>query len=143
MKTKKDSKTINKRRAIIDTYTSIYPVDLIVANKYTTLEELKELYIYSDGIELDEEVTSCDASTCTIKRKSDGKFCILVKYNHPAKYLIDKKLDFINTCSHEATHVALDIYEFIHQQVCNCSSEPFCYLQGWAAECIYKTWTKK
>lgn len=143
MKAKKDSKTVNNRRAIIDTYTSIYPIDLVVANKYVTLEELKELYVYSDGIEIDEEVMDCDATTSTIKRKSDGKFCILVKYNHPAKYITDKKADFIDTCSHEATHVALDIYEYIHQQVCNCSSEPFCYLQGWATKCIYKTWTKK
>lgn len=143
MKTKKDNKTISNSRAIIDTYTSIYPVDLVVANKYVTLEELKELYVYSDDLELDEEVTNCDASTCTVKRKSDNKFCLLVKYNHPAKHITDKKLDFINTCSHEATHVALDIYEFIHQQVCNCSSEPFCYLQGWATECIYKTLSKK
>lgn len=143
MKTKKNSKTVNNRIAIIDTYSSIYPVDLVVANKYTTLEELKELYIYSDGVELDEQIMDCDATTSTIKRKSDNKFCILVKYNHPAKYVCNAKLEFINTCSHEATHVALDIYEFIHQNVCNCSPEPFCYLQGWATECIYRTLTRK
>ena len=121
MKTKKDNKTVSNSKAIIDTYTNVYPVDLVVANKYVTLEELKELYVYSDNLELDEEVINGDASTCTVKRKSDNKFCILVKYNHPSKYITDKKLDFINICSHEATHVALDIYEFIQQRVCNCS----------------------
>lgn len=143
MKTKKNSKTVNNRIAIIDTYSSIYPVDLVVANKYTTLEELKELYIYSDGVELDEHIMDYSATTSTIKRKSDNKFCILVKYNRSAGYVCDAKLEFINTCSHEATHVALDIYEFVGQDVCNCSSEPFCYLQGWATECIYRTLTRK
>lgn len=143
MKTKKDSKTNNNSRSIIDTYSCIYPVDLVVANKYATLEELKELYVYSDCTELDEDIMNGDATTSDIKRKSDDKFCILVKYNHPAKHKCDAKLDFINTCSHEAGHVTLDIYEFIHQNVCNCSSEPFCYLLGWATECIYKTLTRK
>ena len=55
----------------------------------------------------------------------------------------DKKLNRIGTISHEATHVALDIYDYIEQNICNCSPEPFCYLQEWAFECIYKTLSKK
>ena len=33
-----------KNRAIIDTYKNLYDLDLIVANKYTKLEQLKKLY---------------------------------------------------------------------------------------------------
>lgn len=133
---------MKNKKSIIDTYETIYYVDLVVANKYTTLEELKELYTYSDGQELDDCVMSADASTCTARRKSDGKDCIIVKHNKDCKWK-NKKLDFINTISHEAGHVCLDIYERVGQNICNCSPEPFCYLLGWAAECIYTTWTKK
>lgn len=145
MKVKKNNKSVNNSKAIIDTYATIYCLDLVIANKYVTLEQLKELFVYSDDTELDESIVNADATTSTVKRKSDNKYCILVKYNHGANYKMDsiqKKHDFINTCSHEATHVALDIYEACDQKVCFCSPEPFCYLQAWATECIYKTLTK-
>ena len=39
---------MKNKKSIIDTYyLEIYDVYLVVANKYTTLEELKELYVYS------------------------------------------------------------------------------------------------
>ena len=131
-------------KSIIDTYPTIYYVDIVVANKYTTLDELKELYTYSDGVILDEQVTKqlCTTSTCT--RISDGKDVILVKYNRDCDIKgIDKKVDLINTVAHEAGHCVLDIYEHMGQNICNCSPEPFCYLLGYVAECIYKTLSKK
>lgn len=133
----------NKR--IIDTYTTLYQIDIVVANKYTTLEELQKLYMFTDKVELNNSIIDdCIATTSIVTRKKDNKTCILVKYNQDSKVSsIDKKLDFINTCSHEATHVALDIYEIIQQQLCFCSPEPFCYLQAYATECIYKTLTRK
>lgn len=144
MKTKKDSKTSNNSKAIIDTYETIYYVDLVVANKYTTLEELQNLYVYSDKQELDECIIHGDCTTSTVIRKSDNKDCVLVKYNHRTKFKgISDKEDLINTVAHEAGHVVLDIYEHINQNVCNCSPEPFCYLLGWATQCIYKTLTNK
>ena len=134
----------NKTKSIIDTYyNDVYDVYLVVANKYTTLEELKELFTFSDGVELSDEILNGQSTTSTCKRKSDGAYVVLVKYNKPNTCTsVDERLNFINTCSHEATHVALDIYELISQNVCFCSSEPFCYLQGWAIQNIYKTLTK-
>lgn len=130
--------------SIIDTYSTIYYVDIVIANKYATLEELKELYTYSDGVELDESILNCECTTSTCKRKSDNKDIILIKYNRDSKIKgTDKKVDLINTVCHEAGHVVLDIYEHMNQQVCNCSPEPFCYLLGYVAECAYKTLTKK
>lgn len=146
MKTKKDSKTSNNSRAIIDTYSCIYPVDLVVANKYVTLEQLQELYDYCKGQELDDKVTDpeSNATTTYVRRKKDEKACVLVKYNNnDCSKSADKKLNYINTICHEAGHVALDIYDYIRQNICNCSPEPFCYLLGWATECIYKTLSKK
>ena len=131
-------------KSIIDTYTTIYYVDIVVANKYATLEELKELYVYSDGVELDNAIMSniCTTSTCT--RKSDNKSVVLIKYNKDSEIKgTNKTLDLINTVCHESGHAVLDIYEHMSQQVCNCSPEPFCYLLGYVAECVYKTLTKK
>lgn len=56
---------------------------------------------------------------------------------------INKDVDLINTISHEAGHVALDIYLYMEQDLCQCSTEPFCYLVGYAGECIYKTLKNK
>lgn len=136
----------NSKTSIIDTYESIYPVDLVVANKYVTLEELQDLFTYVDGSELDDAVID-STSNCTVTpviRKSDDKSCELVKFigNKCAKST-NKTENYISTISHEAGHVCLDIYEFIQQNICNCSPEPFCYLLGWVTKCIYKTLNKK
>lgn len=133
------------KKSIIKTYEcSVYEVILVVANQYSTLEELKELYEYSDGAELDEEILAGAATTSTCYRKSDKACVSLVKYNSAPKCTSrNKEAAFINVCSHEATHVALDIYQSIKQNVCFYSPEPFCYLIGWATECIYKTLKQK
>lgn len=140
-KTNRNSKA---KKSIIDTYETIYFVDIVVANRYTTLEQLKKLYCYSDGVELDEEILDGDCSVSRVKRISDGNLCALVKHNgFTTVKSTDKQLDLINIVTHEAGHVVLDIYQHIGQQVCNCSSEPFCYFLGHVATCIYKTITKK
>ena len=137
----KDKKS---KKKIIDTYECIYPVDLVIANESVTLEDLQKLYTYADKLELDDEVTKGgNASTTPVIRKSDNKACVLVKYiDNICSKNRDKEANLISTISHEAGHVTLDIYEFIHQGICNCSPEPFCYLLGWATECIYKTLNK-
>lgn len=142
--TNRKSKTSKNSRAIIDTYETVYYVDLVVANRYTTLEQLKKLYCYSDGVELDEEILQGDCTTTPVTRISDNKSCCLVKHNQYTKIKsIPKTEDLINTVSHEAGHVVLDIYSHMNQQICNCSSEPFCYLLGYITVSIYKTLTKK
>lgn len=131
-------------RSIIDTYSTMYFVDIVVANEYTTLEELKELYTYMNKKELDDDILNGQSTVSTVIRKSDNVDCILVKYNRDATNPnINIELDRVNTVCHEATHVALDIYEAIGQDVCFCSPEPFCYLVGYAGECIYNTLNKQ
>ena len=132
------------KNSIIDTYSTIYYVDIVVANKYVTLDELKELYVFSDGVELDDSITNCECTTSTCTRKSDNKDVVLIKYNRDSTIKgANKTLDLINTVCHEAGHATLDIYAHMNQNVCNCSSEPFCYLLGYIGECVYKTLTKK
>ena len=128
----------------IDIYETMYNVDLVVANKYTTIEQLNKEYSFSDDTDINKEILEGCASTCTCKRRSTGKYVLLVKFNRISKIKgIDKKSDLINTCSHEACHVALHIYEYIGAEVSITNQEPYCYLTAWITECIYKTITKK
>lgn len=136
----------NKKKAHIDTYETVYSVDLVVANESVTLEQLKKLYGYSDSEELDDTMMNavCTASRCI--RKVDNKPICLVKYNHPSSYLKSKRdleVDLINTCCHEAIHVMMDIYSYIEEKIDTSMQEVFAYNVAWVAECIYKTLTKK
>lgn len=142
MKTVNNSKT-NKKSKIVVYKNGVYDCSLAVANQYTTIEELRKKYTFYDRVELDEDILNGEATTSKCRDINTGEYICLVKYNHGTTVKgKDKTLNFINTVSHEATHVALDIYELCSQNVCFCSPEPFCYLQGWACECIYKALKK-
>ena len=128
----------------IDTYTTVYPVYLVVANEAVTLEDLKKDFVYSDKNELDEDVLDCQCSTSKVYNKKTNRYCMLVKFNHRTDYKDDDKTtDLINTAAHEAGHVVLDIYDFIGASVDINNQEPFTYELGYIAECIYKTLIKK
>ena len=50
-------KTNNKSRAKIDRYRSdIYDFSLVVANQYTTLEQLSKTYSFYDDVELTDDI---------------------------------------------------------------------------------------
>ena len=137
-----NSKTKKKSR-IEEYYSDIYDVYLVVANEYTTLEQLRKRYKHPNEEELSEQLLEGSAATSTAIDKKTDASVLIVKYNrHPRNKTLNKKTTLVNICSHEAVHVALDIYEMLGQNVCFCTPEPFCYLQAWAAECIYKTLTK-
>ena len=133
-----------KNKSAIDTYQTIYNVDIVVANKYTTLKQINTLY---ESVEHKpfEDYDSDIAYTAIGYNKKTNKPIILVRYVRDSKVTnTDKKLDLINTCAHEALHVCMDIYAKIGEKVFEQdSNELFAYLIGWVTECIYKTWTKK
>lgn len=134
----------NKNKSYIDTYETIYPVYIVVANRHTTLEQLKKLYKYSDGVELDEEVMQNMCITCTCTRKSDNRPVILIKYNRDSAIKgTNKSIDLVNTCAHEATHAVLDIYSYIGDNVDSKEQEHTAYFIGYVAGCMYETLTKK
>ena len=132
-----------KKSRIDKYYLELYDVYLVVANDKVKLKDLQNKYSYADNVELDERILEgCATTSCCIDKKTKAKVQ-LIKYNRGSMNKeLDKTLDFINIVSHEATHVALDIYEQIGQNICYCTPEPFCYLQGWATQCIYKTLRK-
>lgn len=133
-----------KNKAIIDTYETLYGIDIVVANRQVSLEKLQKLFVYNDGAMLDDFIINALATTCVVKRISDNKICILIKDNKDTDVKsVNKKLDYINTIAHESLHATLDIYDIIDQKVYTCTPEPMCYLIGYIAECVYKTLTKK
>lgn len=140
MKTSKKSKT---NKSIIDVYSTIYDIDIVVANRHTTVEQLNKVYCTVNH----EDLTDCEGAIAYTERVYDrktDKTCIIVRYVHDYEPAKDKKLDLIRTASHEALHVCMDIYSKIGEDVYkNDSNELFAYLIGWITECIYKTWTKK
>lgn len=128
----------------IDTYKTIYSVDLVVANKDVTLKDLQKKYSTHDDNPLP-ELEDCIACTIYGKNKETGRYTIIVKYNRDSKIKgVNKRLDLVNTAAHEATHVVMAIYDQIGEKVFpQDSNELLSCLIGWATECIYKTWTKK
>ena len=135
---------MKNKKSYIDTYKTLYPVDIVVANETVTLEKLRKLYTTCEGTELSEEVMDCVASASRAKRISDDKYVILIKYNHPTMVKgIDKEADLVSTCAHEATHAALDIFEYIEEIPCTQHQETLAYLIEYVAACIYKTLRKK
>lgn len=134
-----------KNKTIIDTYPTLYDVDLVVVNKYTTVEQLDKLYKYANGNSIDKGIRDGVASTSICIRKSDNKYCVLVCWNADLpRYKVNNKKEYmINTIAHEACHVALDIYDYIQEDAKADCSEPFSYLVGWIAGCIYATISKK
>lgn len=145
MKTSKNSKTNNKSKAkkgIVDRYyCELYDTYLCVANKDATLSQIRKYVKWPDGEEFDEPMDSGAAKTFyTLTDKETDADAILVKYNsNTQNKKVDKVIDRVGIASHEATHVALLIYQLLGQNVSFESQEPFAYLVEWATECIYKT----
>lgn len=127
----------------IQTFETIYNVDVVIANNAVTLEDLKEIYTYSDGVEIDDN--SCEAVTCTCTNRHTGKYVILV-WDRKAIFTKgeNKTLHIINTAAHEALHVVMDLQDFSHQEVDpKDSNEYLAYMVGYFTERIYNIWTKK
>lgn len=132
----------NSKKSIIDVYNTIYNVDIVVANKYTTIEQLNKRYKPLEG-DLFED-SDCIAYTDLGYDRKTNMPVIIVRYVHDNNIVgVDKKTDLINTCAHEAVHVCMRIYSKIGEGVYkDDSNELLAYLTGWVTECIYKTWTK-
>lgn len=136
----------NKKKARIDTYSTIYDMDIVVANELVTLKKLRELFEYRDGKELEECYIDWDVVTGSLKRKSDGAYVVLIKFNRISDGFVssgDKLLDMIDVCTHEATHAALDIYNSVSAAVDMENQENFAYFVAYIAERAAKTLLNK
>ena len=131
-----------KKKVYIDTYESIYPVLLVVANEMATAKDLSKYFMWGDGCDiLDKEIgDGCDACVFKVVRRSDKSRILLVKINKECKGTYAMKV-----AVHEAGHVVLSTYNCIEDNICREESnqEPFCYYLEWVTNCIYKTMTKK
>lgn len=134
------------KKARIDTYSTIYDMDFIVANEHVTLDELKKLFTYDNEEELDKAQIDWDCCTSIVKRKKDGATCLLVKFNKIGKGFTssgDELLDLIDISAHEATHVAIDIYNRVSATIDTENQECFAYFVGYITERILKTLLNK
>lgn len=73
---------------------------------------------------------SADAEVTGNRRlKPDIKGGILIRFRN-------KKAMTTSIISHEATHAALEIFDYVGAVVDPKNQEPFTYLVGWIADCI-------
>lgn len=132
-----------KKKPRIDTYESIYPVKLVVANEAVSIKKIRNLYCYCDGVELpDDNMESTPGVVYRATRKSDNVAVLLVRIGKEDENIKDKQDRLINIISiigHEAGHVVLDTYIRIQEQCCTESQEPFCYYLQWVIKCICTT----
>lgn len=139
----------DNKKSRIDYYETPYEVYLAIANKYTTFEELQEIFTYSDGAELDDNfLRDSDGHpyqgvTVSVKRKSDNRQFLLVKYITDTSVKVDKLLDMINLADHEACHVILDLYKIIGAEVDLDNQEHFAYEKSYITTLILKNWLNK
>jgi hypothetical protein len=140
-----------KRKAYIDVYKSMYPLELVVVNGSVTLEQLRKQYCEIDGTEIEDfNRTRWNAVTFKGIRKSDEHRVVIVWLQNPEDVYytkgsskIYKDITYAGVISHEAAHVALTTYDTVGEGICTVDQEPFAYYLQWIVECIYKTMSKK
>jgi len=142
---------MKKRKAYIDVYKSMYPLELVVVNGSVTLEQLRKQYCEIDGTEI-EDFDRSRWSAITFKgiRKSDEHHVVIVWLQNPEDVYygkgtakLEKDRNYVTIIAHEAAHVALMTYNTIGESICTVDQEPFAYYMQWIVECIYKTMSKK
>lgn len=138
------------KKSRIDIYETPYEVWLCIANKSATLEELQEIFTFPDGVELDNSLfedsdgNRYQGVTAHVKRKSDNRHFILVKYvDKTSVKMPDTLLDMINLADHEACHTILDLYKMIGHKVDLENQEQFAYEHAYITTLILKNWLNK
>lgn len=135
---------MNNNKSIIDTYTTMYPVDIVVCNKYTTIKDIAKKYKYTNGEEITYDCSTSDAITIKAKSKKDNSNCIIIyhiqDFGSTSKERNEERL---KTIVHECIHAALFTYELIDSDVSLDSQEPFAYYIEYIFGCVLKTLNKK
>lgn len=132
-----------KNRPIIDTYSTMYPVNIVVCNKYVTLKDIRKRYTYYDGTEISDISNTYDAITIKCKNKKDNINCILIyhisDFGNNKEYINNR----LKTIVHECSHVVMFTYELIGEDICLEQQEPFAYYMEYIFDCVLKTLNKK
>ena len=134
---------------IVDKYNTVYSFDVYVVLN-PSKDELDKLFKWSESDNIkseknndsiyDEKNKKYSAYSCIgVIDKSNGRRCFVVIINSLGT---DEMFD-INTFSHEAFHITMDLLDACDMQYSEDNCEAYAYLQGYITECIYKTAKKE
>lgn len=128
---------MSKKNIIVDKYNTVYCFDVYVVLNPNKVELDKRFEWIDDGSSIyDENNLKLSAYSCIgVKDKSNDRQCFVVVINEIGK---DALFD-INTISHEAFHITMDLLDACKLPYSDDSCEAYAYLQGYLTECIYKT----
>lgn len=140
---------MNKKKMIVDKYNTVYSFDVYVVLN-PSKDELDKLFKWSESDNIkseknddsiyDEKNKKYSAYSCIgVIDKSNGRRCFVVIINS----LGTDELFDINTFSHEAFHITMDLLDACDMQYSEDNCEAYAYLQGYITECIYKTAKKE
>ena len=140
---------MSKKKMIVDKYNTVYSFDVYVVLN-PSKDELDKLFKWSESDNIksekddnsiyDEKNKKYSAYSCIgVIDKSNGRRCFVVIINS----LGTDELFDINTVSHEAFHITMDLLDACDMQYSEDNCEAYAYLQGYITECIYKTAKKE
>lgn len=132
---------MNKKKMIVDKYNTVYSFDVYVVLN-PSKDELDKLFKWeeNDSSIYDEKNKKYSAYSCIgVIDKSNGRRCFVVIINS----LGTDELFDINTVSHEAFHITMELLNACDMQYSEDNCEAYAYLQGYITECIYKTAKKE
>ena len=140
---------MNKKKMIVDKYNTVYSFDVYVVLN-PSKDELDKLFKWSESDNIksekndnsiyDEKNKKYSAYSCIgVIDKSNGRRCFVVIINS----LGTDELYDINTVSHEAFHITMELLDACDMQYSEDNCEAYAYLQGYITECIYKTAKKE
>lgn len=126
---------------IVDKYNTVYSFDVYVVLN-PSKDELDKLFKWeeNDSSIYDDKNKKYSAYSCIgVIDKSNGRRCFVVIINSIGT---DELFD-INTVSHEAFHITMELLNACDMQYSEDNCEAYAYLQGYITECIYKTAKKE
>ena len=128
---------MNKKKMIVDKYDTVYSFDMYVVLNPKKAEWDKRFEWLCDHSSIyDEANIKLSAYSCIgVIDKSNGRQCFVVIINELG---VDELFD-INTISHEAFHITMDLLNTCRLPYSDDSCEAYAYLLGYLTECIYKT----
>ena len=132
---------MNKKSIVVDKYSTVYCYDIYVVLN-PSKDGLDKLFKWAenDSSIYDEKNKKYSAYSCIgVIDKSNERRCFVVIINSIGT---DELFD-INTVSHEAFHITMELLDACNMQYSEDNCEAYAYLQGYITECIYKTVKKE
>ena len=129
----------------IDIYQTIYNIDLAVCSTKCSNDNIKKYFVKLSKEELtDSDLEyNCRGYTINLLSRKDYTPTTLVRIlNVEGKTKKERDIDLLNTIAHEATHVLLDTYSRMNENISLDYQEPAAYYMGWIVGNIYKTYFK-